>query len=194
MRVKVYQPAEPPSSGSPFMVLYHGGGFCIGTPEGEEQTCRNMVQAYGAVCLSMSYRLAPEFPFPYAPNDSWDGLKWAAKNATNFGADPTKGFIVGGTSAGANITAVLVLLARDEGLSPPITGQYLSIPPVGSGELIPEKYKDRWLSYEQNKVVPVLPIEAINMFMKGYNPDRDDYVMCKETSGWWMESLLTRNR
>lgn len=26
MRVKVYQPTEPPSTGSPLIVMYHGGG------------------------------------------------------------------------------------------------------------------------------------------------------------------------
>lgn len=100
MRVKVYQPAEKPSSGSPLVFMIHGGGFCIGAPEGEEQTCRNLVQAFGAVCLSISYRLGPEFKFPHAPNDCWDALKWAAKNASTFGADTKQGFIVGGTSAG----------------------------------------------------------------------------------------------
>ncbi|KAK5069675.1 hypothetical protein LTR24_010701 [Lithohypha guttulata] len=176
MRVKVYQPTEPSSTGSPLIVMYHGGGFCIGAPEGEEQTCRNMVQAFGAVCVSASYRLAPEHPFPAAPNDSWDALKWAAANAKSLKADPSQGFIVGGTSAGGNITAVLALLARDEGLSPPLTGQYLAIPAVGNKKWIPEKYKDRFLSFEQNKDVPVLPIAAIDMFMKGYAPDEDDHV------------------
>jgi len=138
-----------------------------------------MVQAFGAVCVSASYRLAPEHPFPAAPNDSWDALQWAAANAKSLKADPSQGFIVGGTSAGGNITAVLALLARDEGLSPPLTGQYLAIPAIGNKKWIPEKYKDRFLSFEQNKDVPVLPIAAIDMFMKGYAPDEDDHVHCE---------------
>lgn len=179
MRVKVYQPTETPSEGSPLIVMYHGGGFCIGSPEGEEETCRNLVQAFGAVCFSASYRLAPEFKFPYAVTDSWDALKWAAANGASYGADPSKGFVIGGTSAGGNITAVLAHQARDEGLSPKLTGQYLAIPAVGGDDAIPDKYKDRWLSYEQNREVPVLPIDAINMFMRGYQPDAKDYVQCE---------------
>lgn len=179
MRVKVYQPSKAPSDGSPLIVMYHGGGFCIGTPEGEEQTCRNLVHGFGAVCFSASYRLAPEFKFPYAVTDSWDALRWAAENGPSFGADLSKGFVVGGTSAGGNISAVLAHLARDEGLSPKLTGQYLAIPAVGSGDVIPEKYRSRWLSYEQNKNAPVLPMDAINMFMEGYQPDPKDYVRYK---------------
>lgn len=85
------------------------------------------------------------------------------------------------TFPGGNLTAVLTHIARDEGLSPPLTGQYLAIPAVGSGKLIPEKYRDRWLSFEQNRDVPVLPIAAIDMFMSGYQPDTEDYILCKHT-------------
>ncbi|KIW94284.1 uncharacterized protein Z519_05600 [Cladophialophora bantiana CBS 173.52] len=176
LRAKLYQPANPPKNGSPLIVMYHGGGFCIGAPEGEEQTCRNFVQAFGAVCISASYRLAPQFKFPYAPKDSWDCLKWAAANAKSWGADPSLGFVIGGTSAGGNITAVLAHVARDEKLSPPLTGQYLAIPAVLPEKKVPKAYEQYFLSYQQNRNAPVLPVAAIDMFMRGYEPDEDDGV------------------
>lgn len=174
VRAKLYQPEPAPKEGSPLIVMYHGGGFCIGTPEGEEQSCRNFVQAFGATCISATYRLAPEFPFPAAITDSWDALKWAAQNAALWGADPSKGFVVGGSSAGGNISAVLALIARDEKLSPPLTGQYLAIPAVLPASQVPEKYKPYYLSMEQNANAPVLPQGAIDMFMKAYAPDEND--------------------
>jgi acetyl esterase/lipase len=176
LRAKLYQPTTKPQNGSPLVVLFHGGGFCIGAPEGEEQTARNLVQAFGAVAISASYRLAPEFKFPYAPKDAWAALKWAAANATSWGADPSVGFIVGGTSAGGNISAILAHVARDEKLSPPLTGQYLAIPAVLPRGKEPEKYKPYLHSYEQNKNAPVLPLAAVDMFMRGYEPDEDDDV------------------
>lgn len=174
-RAKLFQPTSPPKDGSPLIVMFHGGGFCIGAPEGEEQSCRNFVQAFGAVCVSAAYRLAPEFKFPHSVNDSWDALQWAASHAKEFGADPSKGFVVGGTSAGGNISAVLSILARDENLSPPLTGQYLSIPAVTpSKKYVPEKYQPMYLSMEQNAHgVPILPKAAIDMFMDGYAPDNE---------------------
>ena len=73
--------------------------------------------------MNVDYRLAPEAPFPAAPNDAWDALTWAAANAKEvLGADPSKGFIVCGTSAGGNLTDVVAHLARDEKLNPPLTG------------------------------------------------------------------------
>jgi acetyl esterase/lipase len=65
-RAKLFQPTNPPKDGSPLIVMFHGGGFCIGSPEGEEQSCRSFVQAFGAVCVSPAYRLGPEYKFPYS--------------------------------------------------------------------------------------------------------------------------------
>lgn len=187
LRARLYQPATTPAEGSPLIVMFHGGGFCIGTPEGEEQTCRNFVQAFGAVCVSAAYGLGPEFPFPYAVKDAWEAVKWAAASAKSFGATPSVGFVVGGTSAGGNITAVIAHLARDEKLSPPLTGQYLSIPALVPSNRVPEKYKHLYLSMAQNVDVPVLPVVAIDMFMRGYQPDDDSplYNVICDPKGHW---------
>ena len=154
-------------------------------PEREEQNCRNFVQAFGAVCISAEYQLAPDHPFPAAPKSAWDGLKWAAANAKSFGADPLLGFVVGGSSAGSNLTAVLTHLARDEQLSPPLTGQYLSVPILLPPAVVPEKYKEFYLSHEQNKNAPVLPKAAMDMFLRAYKPDDHDplYVPFNHPNG-----------
>ncbi|KAK6383095.1 hypothetical protein LTS17_003765 [Exophiala oligosperma] len=175
LRTKIYQPADLLSDqGRPLIVLIHGGGFCIGVPENEEITARNVVQTHGAIAISIDYRHAPEYKFPYAVEDAWAGLRWAAKNAASYGADPTKGFIVGGSSAGGNLTAVLAHLARDKGLRPPLTGQYLAIPSVGTEEEIPAKYQDRLKSYTKYADSPGLSVAAINSVLKMYQPDLKD--------------------
>jgi acetyl esterase/lipase len=175
-RAKLFQPEEVPLGGSPLVLMIHGGGFCFGSPEGEEQTCRTFVLGLGATCVAISYRLAPQYPFPYAPQDCWDALKWCAANAKSWNVDMSTGFIVGGSSAGANLAAVLAHRARDEGLSPPLTGQYLAIPLLCPEGKMPDKYTKFWLSREQNHDVPVIPKPALDMFMKAYRPDDGDAV------------------
>jgi len=91
MRALLFRPEPLPKDGSPLIVMIHGGGFCLGVPDSEEQTCRSFVQAFGAVCLSISHRLAPEYKFPYTATDCWDALKFAAASAVSWGADPAKG-------------------------------------------------------------------------------------------------------
>ncbi|KAI9693141.1 MAG: hypothetical protein M1822_005137 [Bathelium mastoideum] len=166
------------ASGRPLVVLFHGGGFVSGSLEGEQANARSLVRAFDAVCVSVGYRLAPEHKFPTAIDDAWDALRWTAENATALGADPSEGFIVGGSSAGGNIAAVLAHLARDENLTPPLTGQGLCIPAVlndvAAAKVLPEKYKKLYLSYEQNSDPPGLGKVGIDFFMEQYAPDADD--------------------
>jgi acetyl esterase/lipase len=80
-----------------------------------------------------------------------------------LGGDASKGFIVGGTSAGGNLAAVITHLYRDEKLEPPLTGVYLSIPALLSAGACPPEYLDRYKSREQNKDALVLPKKAIDL-------------------------------
>jgi hypothetical protein len=52
---------------------------------------------------------------------------------------------------------------KDE-LSPPLSGLYLSIPACISPEIVPEKYKDMYLSREQNKDAPSINASSIDIF------------------------------
>ena len=169
----LYQPSITKSD-SPLIVMFHGGGFCLGAAEAEEQGCRMFVNAFGAVCLSVEYRLAPDHKFPTAPSDAWDALKFAASEAKSWGAFPERGFIVGGNSAGGNLAAMLSHKARDERLSPPLTGQFLSCPWLSSPDKVPEKYKHLSFSYLQNESVPVLPKKTLDAYYMNYLPDLND--------------------
>jgi len=75
-----------------------------------------------------------------------------------------KGFIVGGISAGGNFGSIVSHLYRDERLSPPLTGSYLSIPACMTAELVPEKYKHVYLSREQNMNAPILNKNSMRLF------------------------------
>lgn len=94
-----------------------------------------------------------------------DGRIQVVANASSIQADLTKAFIVGGTSAGANFAISISHLARDEGLSPSLTGVWLSVPVVMSPPVVPEKYRAQYLSYEQNRDSPVLSRAEIDMLI-----------------------------
>ncbi|KAK5043490.1 hypothetical protein LTR84_011932 [Exophiala bonariae] len=120
----LYQPEHLPAGGSPLIVLYHGGGFCIGMPELEEDVAVTAVRNHGAIALSVDYRMAPEFIFPVAIHDCFDTFKWAAANAQSLNADLSQGFLLGGSSSGATAACSVAHLARDEKVSPPLTGMW----------------------------------------------------------------------
>lgn len=79
-----------------------------------------------------------------------------AENASKLGADPSKGFIVSGASAGGNLAAVAAHEAADAKLSPPLTGVFLCIPFLVHPDAVPEKYKPHYNSWEENKDAMIL--------------------------------------
>ncbi|KAH6691825.1 prolyl oligopeptidase-like protein [Leptodontidium sp. MPI-SDFR-AT-0119] len=162
---------QAPSSGSPVIVWFHGGGFCLGDGRMELEAVQDYVLHAGAVAVSVSYRLAPEHKFPTAIFDGQDALKWVVENAASLNINLSSGFVVGGVSSGANIAAVLAHLTRDEGLQPPLTGQFLAVPPLLPSTETDEKYKNRLLSSTQKMEVGFLNPEMIKLFNDAYLPD-----------------------
>lgn len=86
-------------------------------------------------------------------------------DAASLNADPSKGFVLGGSSAGGSMTAVIGLLARDEKLSPPLTGLCILVPVLLDSRAISEKYKHVIKSYEQNRDAPVLNEKITVLFL-----------------------------
>lgn len=70
-----------------------------------------------------------------------------------------------------NITAVVSHLARDEKLSPAITGTLLMIPFYVWSGVVPDSWKAEYRSIEQNKNAPILSKKAADMFIDNYEPD-----------------------
>ncbi len=123
--VRMYAPAEV-SEPLPGLLYIHGGGFSLGSVDGDDVRTREIAAIAQAVVVSVEYRLAPEDPFPAGLRDCTAALAYLAKNAGELGVDPQH-IGVAGNSAGAGLAAATALLARDQG-GPELCLQYLSIP------------------------------------------------------------------
>jgi acetyl esterase/lipase len=161
---------------SPLVVLYHGGGFSMGSPTQMAQIARILVKRFDAVVAAPAYRLAPEHPFPSGINDCWDSLKWIAEHAEGeLRAQPHSGFIMGGYSAGATISVVLSHLARDERLQPPLTGLWNSCGScrLPDGHKLGNEYDSRLLSRHQEEMRndPLLSADMQALFLQCLKPD-----------------------
>ncbi|MFI5760711.1 alpha/beta hydrolase [Streptomyces sp. NPDC051563] len=121
--VRIYDPA-PGAGGRPLVVFLHGGGWVMCGPDTHDALCRALAVASGAVVVSADYRLAPEHPWPAAPDDALTVLLWARARAAALGCDPAR-LVVAGDSSGGNLAAVTAL--RAPGL---IAGQLLFYPPL----------------------------------------------------------------
>jgi len=114
--VRIYWPnvAGARETPLPAIVYYHGGGHVIGSLDSHDLIARNLCGGAEAIIVSIDYRMGPEHRFPAAVDDSMAGLLWVHANAATIGADPDR-LGVHGDSAGANLAAVVALMARDRG-------------------------------------------------------------------------------
>lgn len=84
-------------------ILYcHGGGYTSGTLGYSRILASKLAHTTGYEVLSFAYRLAPEHPFPAAPDDAmkaWDYLMYQGYGARDV--------VLAGDSAGGNLALVL---------------------------------------------------------------------------------------
>ncbi|KAL9528968.1 AB hydrolase superfamily protein [Sphaerulina musiva] len=96
-----------------YPVLYwlHGGGWVTGGLDSENDFLMYLCQTSQCIVVTIDYRLAPEFPYPNAAEDAVEALVWLLKEAPKYYAMDLERVAIGGTCAGGNLAAVLVLEA-----------------------------------------------------------------------------------
>ena len=110
----------------PCLVYFHGGGWVLGDLDSHDTVCRRLANQTDACVVSVDYRMAPEYVFPAAIDDSATAIRYVAAQSSALEIDATR-LAVGGDSAGGNIAAVMALMARD-GTLPKIVFQILIYP------------------------------------------------------------------
>lgn len=61
--LRIYKSKSAQVGGAPILVMYHGGGFCLGSLDNETLNCRRWVERFGGVAVNVDYRLAPSMLF-----------------------------------------------------------------------------------------------------------------------------------
>lgn len=85
---------------------FHGGGFYLGSTAQDDERNQRLADALGVVVVSPDYRLAPEDPWPAAPDDCETAALWLLDEFDTP-------FTIGGFSAGATLAVTTLLRLRD---------------------------------------------------------------------------------
>lgn len=149
---------EAGSDTGPILLYLHGGGYVFGSPRSYRGLVGHIARRTGLTAILPRYRLAPEYPFPAAPDDAL-----AAYRAV---MDHPGGVILGGDSAGGGLALGLLAQICALGLRQPV-GTFCFSPFADmtfSGE-----------SFAANKRAdPILPAQRapdiVQMYLQGGDP------------------------
>ena len=152
---RLYVPRNA-AAASPGLLYLHGGGFVIGSISTHDRLARELAERLGARVLSLDYGLAPERPYPQGLDDCVDSARWLSAHGEELGMHPGR-LLIGGDSAGANLSAATLLRLRDEGSPLPFKGGILlygrftageteSLRGWGDRELILSRRQMRWFA------------------------------------------------
>jgi epsilon-lactone hydrolase len=162
----------------------HGGAWVLGGGELCKRTTVASADALGVCAWTVDYRMPPDHPFPTPLEDCLKAYRMLLEER-----HPSE-VIIGGTSAGGNLAAALILQARDEGVPLPVavvfnTGAFDL---TGSG--------DSWQVNDGLDNVLSGPVEPCTELYAGGRDRREPYIspLFGDLTGFPPAILLTGTR
>ena len=105
LQLDLYLPKGRAGKALPGIVFVHGGGWRTGVRANFASMAIRMAER-GYAAATVSYRLSPEAPYPAAIHDVKAALRWMRAHAGEFGIDPARLAVAGG-SAGGQIASLV---------------------------------------------------------------------------------------
>jgi len=141
------------------LILYvHGGGYVSGSCNDHRGFVSKFAKNTGVTNLTYEYRLAPEYPFPAALDDSVLVYKWLLSS----GYKP-ENILIAGESAGGGLCLALLLALKERNIPLPVAA--VSISPWTDLTCSSDSYVTK------NKV-SVAPLNSWFVFSKYYAGDQ----------------------
>ena len=142
----------------PIILYFHGGGFVFGSPHTHRALAAWLSHYSGLKAALVSYRRAPEDPFPTALIDGMIAYRFATRNKN--------GVIIGGDSAGGGLA--LALLAEIKRKKLPMPLGTFAFSPVTDLSFSGNSIRDN------AKADVILPVERagemVDMYLNGADP------------------------
>jgi epsilon-lactone hydrolase len=148
----------PEGADSSKLILYvHGGGYVCGSCSDHRRFVSGFAKYTGVINLIYEYRLAPEYPFPAALDDTLGIYQWLLSS----GFDP-KNIVIAGESAGGGLALSVLLALKERNMPQPVAA--VAISPWTDLTCSSDSY------FTKNKVSPA-PLNSWNVFSRHYVGD-----------------------
>lgn len=147
---------------APAMVFFHGGGFVVGDLDTHAPFCAEAARVLDLPVIAIDYRMAPEHPWPAAPDDCEAAARWVASNPSVLGRAVT-GIVLAGDSAGGNLTIITAMALRNAPAQAPVIAQFPIYPATD--------FSRPYDSYEKFSEGRLLTHDAMEWFATNYAAD-----------------------
>ena len=150
----------------PVVLFYHGGGFVLGDLDSHAPVCAEIARGLDLPVVSVDYRLAPEHPWPAAPDDAEAATRWIASAPAELGFGVTS-LVLAGDSAGGTLAIVTAMALRDAPAAVPVVAQWPIYPAADLATAYP--------SYGEFADGFLLSKDGMEWFTACYQPDMADW-------------------
>jgi epsilon-lactone hydrolase len=142
------------------MILYvHGGGYVSGSCNDHRGFVSKFAKFTGVTNLTYEYRLAPEYQFPAALEDSVKVYRWILSSGIKPG-----NILIAGESAGGGLCLAILLALKEHSI--PLPAAAVAISPWTDLTCSGDSYKTK------NKV-SAAPLNSWNVFSSYYAGEKD---------------------
>jgi acetyl esterase/lipase len=110
MPLRVIAPEQQPTG---VFLHFHGGGWTVSASDLQDRRLQRLARDTGMTVVSVEYRLAPEHPYPAAPDDCEAAALWLLSEEARDAVQAPGPLAIGGDSAGGHLAACSLLRLRD---------------------------------------------------------------------------------
>ncbi|KAF4628334.1 hypothetical protein G7Y89_g9825 [Cudoniella acicularis] len=168
--LRIFTPkGKSPAEGWPVFPWFRGGGWTLGNIDSDNGLCTHIALGASCIAVNVNYRQAPENPFPAAIDDVFEALQWMSSlESSKLGVDRSR-IVIGGTSSGGNLAAVLSMKAALATPPIPIVAQLLVLLVIDNTALPILK---PWIT---NHLSPFLTPARMLWFRRNYLSNEEDW-------------------
>ena len=155
------------------LVYFHGGGMMLGDLQTHDRFCQRIAHKRKMMVVSVTYRLAPEHPFPAGAEDAITAWNFVARRWQEQKKE-LKSLGIGGDSAGGYLaTMVCQQYARPSLSVKPVlmpAWQWLIYPVTDCLD----RHSESWVTYSHGLVVSS---QLLSRFYDAYIPEREQQAL-----------------